>query len=239
MTGRKPAACKSTTSRAKLRLSSGCTMAAPPYLMTARVPENFWMYFSASTSISRRRARDSVGKGSALVMAGVPREQEVRWSRANRTSCWRFAEHDVHGDECGEDEDGLVGERFGEDLGRALKRGVHAGWQIERLHRGVDGGDCVAQGLAGCQIERQGCGGELPLVRDGRGVRRLLVVRDGGQRDRIAGGRAHVDRAQGHWILLERRCDLQDHAIQVELGEDGRDLALAEGIVERVVGFAC
>jgi hypothetical protein len=43
MTGRRPAACNSTTSWAKLRLRAGSIMAAPPYLITARVPENFWM----------------------------------------------------------------------------------------------------------------------------------------------------------------------------------------------------
>ena len=40
-------------------------------------------------------------------------------------------------------------------------------------------------------------------------------------------------------ILLELRLDLQDHVVLVQLREDGRDLALAEGVVERVVDGIC
>ena len=43
ITGRSPADCSSTTSSAKLRFSSGSTIAAPPYLMTARLPPNLRM----------------------------------------------------------------------------------------------------------------------------------------------------------------------------------------------------
>jgi hypothetical protein len=43
ITGFRPAACSSTTSSAKLRFSAGSTIAAPPYLMTARLPPNLRM----------------------------------------------------------------------------------------------------------------------------------------------------------------------------------------------------
>ena len=50
-----------------------------------------------------------------------------------------------------------------------------------------------------------------------------------------AGGRVHVDVFQRVGILLELRIDFQDHVVLVQLREDGGDLALAEGVVERVV----
>ena len=43
ITGLRPADCSSTTSSAKLRFSAGSTIAAPPYLMTARLPPNLRM----------------------------------------------------------------------------------------------------------------------------------------------------------------------------------------------------
>ena len=43
ITGFSPADCSSTISSAKLRLSAGSIIAAPPYLMTARLPANLRM----------------------------------------------------------------------------------------------------------------------------------------------------------------------------------------------------
>ena len=45
----------------------------------------------------------------------------------------------------------------------------------------------------------------------------------------------HVEIVERGGIGLEVLPDLHDHVVLVELGEDGGDLALAEGVVERVV----
>ena len=58
---------------------------------------------------------------------------------------------------------------------------------------------------------------------------------EGAERNLCAGGRARRRCSQGVGILLEFGLHFQDHVVLVELRENGRDLALAEGVVERVV----
>ena len=61
-------------------------------------------------------------------------------------------------------------------------------------------------------------------------------VREGRQRHLLAGGRRlDVDLVQRVEVALQLRQHLQDHVIAVELREILRDLALAEGVVQRVV----
>ena len=49
-TGRSPTDRSRRMSSQNVRFSESFTIAAPPYLITQRVPENFWMYPRASTS---------------------------------------------------------------------------------------------------------------------------------------------------------------------------------------------
>src|SRR5438445_8921646 len=58
---------------------------------------------------------------------------------------------------------------------------------------------------------------------------------EGVERDLIARLRLEIDPPQRSRVLLILRLHLQDHPVLVELGEDGRDLPLAESVVERVV----
>ena len=51
-------------------------------------------------------------------------------------------------------------------------------------------------------------------------------------------GRSHVDIFERVGILVERGIDFHDDAILIELGENGGDLALAKGVVERVVDIS-
>ena len=145
------------------------------------------------------------------------------------------AEHDVHGDERGEDEQRLIGERGLEGLRGALKARADRGRQANRALRPADGGDGVAEGDAGRQVERQRDRGELALVVDGERRRTRGQVCEGAQRHLGAGGGLHVDRLERLGVLLKARGDLEDHVVLIELGEDRRDLALAEGVVEGVV----
>ncbi len=62
-----------------------------------------------------------------------------------------------------------------------------------------------------------------------------LVMRERAQRHLAAAGRTQIDVIELARIALELRRHLQHHVILVELGEHGRDLALAERVVERVV----
>ncbi len=100
-----------------------------------------------------------------------------------------------------------------------------------RLH-GVHG---IAQRLARRQVEAHHGGRELALVADGQLRVRLLPVRQHAQRNLRAVGRLHVEIVQRRRIGLEVLPHLHHHVVLVELGKDGGDLALAEGVVERVV----
>ena len=99
----------------------------------------------------------------------------------------------------------------------------------------VDGGDGVADALAGGEIEGDGDDRELALVVDDEGALALLKVGEGGERDLGAVGALDVDIVERGGIALELGRDLEDDVVLVQLGEDGGDLALAEGIVEGVV----
>ena len=78
-------------------------------------------------------------------------------------------------------------------------------------------------------------GGKLPLVRDGQRRRGRGHVRDGAQRDQLAGRGFHVNLIQGVRAGLEARFDFEDHPVLVELRVNDRHLPLAERVIERVV----
>ena len=68
-----------------------------------------------------------------------------------------------------------------------------------------------------------------------KGSRAGLKSRKRTQRNLLAARRAHIDVLQSGGILLELWVHLHHHVILIQLGEDGGDLALAEGVVERIV----
>src|SRR5215468_8648113 len=63
----------------------------------------------------------------------------------------------------------------------------------------------------------------------------LREVGEGGERNLLARARLDVDRLERVGILLVLRRHLEDHVVLVERRVDVGDLALAEGVVERVV----
>ena len=99
----------------------------------------------------------------------------------------------------------------------------------------VDGLDGVAQGLAGREVEADDGGGELSLVADGELGAGLFPVGQHAERDLGAVAGFDVETVEGVGIGLEVLPYFHDHVVLVELGEDGGDLALAEGVVEGVV----
>ena len=128
-----------------------------------------------------------------------------------------------------------------------------------------DRGDRVAQRRAARQIEADGDRRKLLLVRERSGaemcskrakvesgtwllpvtvlgVAEVLVlvrarsgVADGRRRAGRGAGAGDVELRQRGRVLLIARLRLQDHAVLVGLRIDRRNLALAEGVVERVV----
>src|SRR6267143_3139804 len=71
------------------------------------------------------------------------------------------------------------------------------------------------------------------IEREG-GIARI-EAREGAERDLRAVGGFYINILQRIGILLELRIDFHDHVILIELGKNRGDLALAKGIVKRVV----
>src|SRR5258706_7932206 len=145
------------------------------------------------------------------------------------------AENDVDGNQGSQDQDGLIGQRLEEGRRGALERGLDAGWHVQFQLRAVDGVDRVAERGIGGQIERESDDRKLTLMIECEGGGAGLETRKGAERDLCAVGRLYVNVFQRIGILLELRIDFHDHVILVELGKNCGDLALAKGIVERVV----
>ena len=118
---------------------------------------------------------------------------------------------------------------------RALEAGAQAGGQAEFALSSGDGRDRLAQGNAGGKVEREGDGGELALVIDSQRSGRGREVGEGTQWHLGTTGRAYVDVLQCVRTLLKIRFHLHYHMVLVQLREDGRDLTLAEGVVEGIV----
>ena len=92
------------------------------------------------------------------------------------------AQHDIHGEERGGDEQRHVGQRRLEDLRRALKTPLHAGRHVQFLGGLLDDVRRLAERDAGREVEGKRHGRKLALVIDRKtGVRRL-EVRDAAQR---------------------------------------------------------
>ena len=69
-----------------------------------------------------------------------------------------------------------------------------------------------------------------------RGATEASYAGQHGERHHLPGGAGpDVKAVERRGVLLEPWLDLQHHVMLVELAEDGRDLALAEGVVEGVV----
>ena len=89
------------------------------------------------------------------------------------------AEHDVDGDESGEDEIGFVLERLLEGLRRALEGGVNGGGHAHIALGLFERGYGIAQRDVGCEIKRECHCWILALVIDGERGALLLPVGDG------------------------------------------------------------
>ena len=144
-------------------------------------------------------------------------------------------EHDVDRDQGGQDEQRLVFERLHEGPGRALKRPPdalgHAQFGRDRVH----GRHGMPQGLARGHVEGNGGGRELSLAVDDQGAGADRSRGDARQRRLSAAGRGQADGLQGLGSLGHAGQHAEHHPVLAQLGEHGRNLALAKGVVEDVV----
>ena len=149
----------------------------------------------------------------------------------------QHAEHDVDGDQRGQDQQRLVGQRGPEGLRRALEAGLDAGRQAD-ARSAPPRSPCTAspERSAGRQVEGERDRRELSLVVDRERRGAVLEVREGAERHlrrRWPDARRCPCSVCG--LRWNSRLHFEHHVVLVELREHRRDLPLAEGVVERVV----
>ena len=143
-------------------------------------------------------------------------------------------QHDVHGHHRRQDQQQGARQRRLERLCSALELGLHANRHADVFLHLINQFDRLPQRYAGRQVERDHHRRELPDV--GNGQLRLTLFNPGqaGQPDLTAIRGFYVD------LLQRLRADflaifgLQYHAVLAGLGVDGRNLPLAEGVVQCV-----
>ena len=100
----------------------------------------------------------------------------------------------------------------------------------------IDRGHAVAQRRARREIERQRNHRELSLVIDGeRNLDRLQLGKRAQRHLRRLSIECTYMSGQVPGVLLKLRLHFQNHVILVQLRENGRDLALAERVVQSIV----
>ena len=143
--------------------------------------------------------------------------------------------HDVDDHQRRKDQPGFGGER-------ALKLRRVAGVVAANGVRHADGLpglrddlDRMAERIPRREVEAQRGRGKLLLMRQQQRRGGFLEPRDGRQRHLRVVGAGHPQQPQHAGVLLPRGVGFQHHPILVGLPEDGGDLALPEGVVQRVL----
>ncbi|GCC46876.1 hypothetical protein chiPu_0030707, partial [Chiloscyllium punctatum] len=144
------------------------------------------------------------------------------------------AEHDVDRDDRGQDQPGLSGQRareFGGVAGiDADDAAGHPDPGLDRLHRL----DRVAERFAGRQVEAERDRRKLGLMRDRERRRGADQGCHRRQRHLRAVGAGQIELVENRRVALVHRQRLEHDAVLVGLAVDRRDLALREGVVQRI-----
>ncbi|OIQ67861.1 hypothetical protein GALL_505570 [mine drainage metagenome] len=142
------------------------------------------------------------------------------------------AQHDVHGDNGGDDEQQFVGQGILERRRCALQDDPCALRQPERALGLIDGRHRIAEGGAGREVERHVGGGKLPEMIDDQRSPALAKLHHRTQLHLPAAGGGQVDIVERAQPPAELGSHFQHHAILVGLGEDVGNQPLAESIVQ-------
>src|SRR5712671_6744092 len=140
------------------------------------------------------------------------------------------SEHDIDDDHRREDKEEFVAERTLEGEGGTLEVGDDALREPNVLLGLIDHGDRLAERYPWSQVKRDRGRRKLPEVVDQQ--RRRLLVDMSDRRERhlpiARGRRGQVDRTQRSQRILQRGVGLENDAVLIRLGIDGRDDTLAE-----------
>ncbi len=147
------------------------------------------------------------------------------------------AEDDVHRHQRRENQPGLARQRTLERLRGALEGAADGGGHAQFALGPFEDGHRVAKGHAGSEVERQVGGREHAVVADRqRSGTRRRDFRQCRQRNHLAAERGtQVEVVQALGLAALAGVQFENHLVLVGFGLEFADLALAEGVVERLV----
>ena len=145
------------------------------------------------------------------------------------------AQHDINGNQRRQDQVRLRGERRLEYLRCALKTRMNRSGHDHRAHCVLNRYDRLSECDIRRKIKSKGDRGRLALVRNGKRSHRSFVMREGAERNLLAGGGLHIDIPERVGSLLEGLSHLHHHVILVCSLVHGGDLPLAKGVVQSVI----
>ena len=145
------------------------------------------------------------------------------------------AQHEIDAQQRRQDEQPLAGLKTAEHPGIAGKFTADGAGHLHIQLRLLDQLCRFAQRHALAQVEGDGRGRELPLMGDGQRGRCALQPGEGADRHLYAAAPWHEEVVELPRVLRHGRINLQNHAILVARAVNHADLALGEGIVQRLV----
>ena len=147
------------------------------------------------------------------------------------------SENNVNSENGGDEQNQDRRLRILKGLRGALKAGVDGRRHMKLRLNGLDFLDGVAEGQRWIEIKRKSDRGDEALMVDGERCARGLVVRESAERNDFAAAGRQVNVIQAVRALRVLRQDVENDVILIEAFVDIGDLALAEGIGERVVNI--
>ena len=166
-----------------------------------------------------------------------------RQGRENRQRVYEalieHAQDDIDRQQRRQDQQRHSRQRFLERLRVALEGGLQSCRHAEFALRGVDRLRRLTERDIGREVEADRHRRKLALMADRkRSHGHGRPFGEGGKRHQLAGvRRLQIEQIEGLGVLLQRRRQLHDDVIGVDLGEELRHLPLAEGVVKRVVNL--
>ena len=128
------------------------------------------------------------------------------------------SQHDVDGDQRRQDQVGLGGQRVLKGLRRALKARMNGGRHDHRALHVLNGDHGVCpSGTFGARLKEKVTAGNCPWWATASEVIEDCVVREGAERNLLAGGGTDVDILERVGTLLELRIDLHHHVVLVDV----------------------
>ena len=147
----------------------------------------------------------------------------------------QHAKHDIHRHHCRHDQPDGAAELGLEGQRAALELGGDIDWQVDRFLRVQNGLYRIAERIIIRHVKREGRYRELIQVINGKRRETLLDFGDGAKRHNPAVAAGQTDGVHCRQPWRGVGVMFQHDAILIRLGVDGRNQALAKGVIQGVI----